>query len=270
MKIVKKIGLWLLAIAAILYLGICALMYFNQEKLIFHPTKLPADFKFEYKQAFTELSIEEEDGVKLNGLLFKADSSKGLIFYLHGNAGALNTWGKAAKNYTKLGYDIFILDYRGFGKSEGNISSEKQFFTDVQQAYNELKKKYPENKIIILGYSIGTGPAAMLASTNHPKLLILQAPYYSLIDMMQHTYSFVPEFLLKYKFQTNEFVKNTKSPVYIFHGDADEVIYYGSSIKLKENFKPGDKLFTLPGKGHNRMNDDTTYLSELSRILSAN
>ena len=244
-------------------------MYFNQEKLIFHPTKLPSDFKFNYKQSFAELTIKEEDGVKLSGLLFRADSSKGLIFYLHGNAGALNTWGNAAKNYTKLGYDMFILDYRGFGKSEGEISSEKQFFSDVQQAYNELKKTYPENKIIIVGYSIGTGPAAMLASTNQPKLLILQAPYYSLLDMMQHTYSFVPEFLLKYKFQTNEFLKNTKSQVYIFHGDADEVIYYGSSIKLKESFKPGDKLVTLPGKGHNKMNDDPIYLSDLKSILTS-
>ena len=99
------------------------------------------------------------------------------MFYLHGNAGALDTWGDIAKVYTSLGYDIFILDYRGFGKSEGSIYSEEQFYKDVQAAYDVMRKEYPENKIVVEGYSIGTGPATILAATNHPKLLLLQAPY---------------------------------------------------------------------------------------------
>jgi len=58
---------------------------------------------------------------------------------LHGNAGTVETWGNIATNYTKLGYDIFILDYRGFGKSEGEITSEDQLFSDISSAYKQLK-----------------------------------------------------------------------------------------------------------------------------------
>jgi uncharacterized protein len=202
-----------------------------------------------------------------NGLLFKADSSKGLIFYLHGNAGSLSSWGEVAETYTGLNYDVFLLDYRGYGKSEGSISSQEQFFGDLQVVYNELKKKYPEEKIIVLGYSIGTGPASKIASANNPKLLILQAPYFSLTDMMQHTYAIVPTFILKYKFETNEYIKDCKMPVVIFHGNEDEVIYYGSSLKLQEQFKSQDTLITLDGQGHNGMTDNEAYKAELRKIL---
>jgi len=74
---------------------------------------------------------------------------------------------------------FLLLDYRGYGKSEGTINGQEQIFRDVQTVYDSLKHSYQENKIIVLGYSIGSGPAAKLASTNNPKLLILQAPYYS-------------------------------------------------------------------------------------------
>lgn len=164
---------------------------------------------------------------------FKADTSKGLIFYLHGNAGSLKSWGEIAKTYTSLHYDLFILDYRGYGKSEGTISSEAQLYKDVHVVYNNLKTKYDENKIIVLGYSIGTGPATELAAANHPKLLILQAPYYSMTDLMKHNYPIIPAFLLKYKFETNKNIRNCKMPIVIFHGDNDEVIYFQSSLKLK-------------------------------------
>ncbi len=268
MRRLKKIILWAFGIGLSIYVFVCILMYFNQEKILFHPKKLEATYNFEYKNKFEELTINTEDNKKLNGLIFKADSSKGLIFYLHGNAGALDTWGSCSKYYNSLGYDLFILDYRGFGKSEGEIFSEEQFFEDIQAAYNEMKKRYAENKIVIAGYSIGTGPAAMLASKNNPKLLVLQAPYYSIIDMMSQSYPFVPSFLLKYKFETCEYVKNTKAPIYIFHGNADKIIYYGSSIKLKEHLKTGDKLFTLEGEGHSGMNDNKVYQAEIEKVLN--
>lgn len=262
----------ILKVLLALYIILCGFLFFLQEKLIFFPQKLEKAYKFnfaqKFDQEFEELYIKASDDILLNGLLFKADTSKGLIFYLHGNAGSLSSWGGVAKTYTDMNYDIFILDYRGYGKSEGSISGEKEFFKDVQVAYNELKKRYSEDKIIVLGYSIGTGPAAKIASTNNPKLLILQAPYYSLKDMMFHTYPFVPTFLLKYKFKTNECLNACKMPVVIFHGDKDEVIYYGSSLKLKEQFKPQDTLITLNGQGHNGMTTTVAYKAELEKILA--
>ncbi|MEO8147071.1 MAG: alpha/beta fold hydrolase [Bacteroidia bacterium] len=263
----KKILLRVLKALLIIYIFVCGLLYFIQEKLIFFPKKLNKDFQFEFYQNFEELNIRTRDNVLLNGLLFKSDSSKGLIFYLHGNAGSLKSWGDVASTYTTLNYDVFILDYRGYGKSEGSISSEEQLYQDIQTVYDNLKTRYDENKIIVLGYSIGTGPATKLAASNNPELLILQAPYYSLIDMMRHTYPVIPTFILKYKFETNKFIKECKMPVVIFHGNSDEVIYYNSSVKLRGLFKKTDTLITLNGQGHNGITYNPEYIAEMEKIL---
>src|SRR6476646_7627290 len=195
----KKILFRTLKLLVALYILICIALFFFQEKILFAPEKLQPGFKFAFDGNFDEINIETNDHKLLNGVLFKADSSCGLIFYLHGNAGSINTWGQVAKTYTDLHYDVFLIDYRGYGKSEGSISSQEQLFADIQAAYNEIKKRYSEDKIVVLGYSIGTGLASHIASVNHPKLLILQAPYYSLTDMMRKTYPMIPTFLLKYK-----------------------------------------------------------------------
>lgn len=262
-KIVLNITITLLGI----YLFICTLLYFMQEKLIFFPQKLPKDFRFEFEQKFEELSIETKDHQLLDALLFKAHTSKGVIFYLHGNAGSLASWAEVAETYTALDYDIFFLDYRGYGKSEGSISSEQQLFEDVQCAYDELKKRYPENRIVVMGYSIGTGSAAKVACDNSAGLLILQAPYYSLVDLMKHNYPILPAFILKYKFETNKYMKACRMPVVLFHGDQDEVIYYGSSLKLKGNFKNRDTLITLKGQSHNGITDNEEYKKAMFSLL---
>lgn len=235
--------------------------------MIFFPDKLDPAFKFPFAQQFEEINILTSDNKRLHGVLFPAEASKGLIFYLHGNAGSVNSWGPLAKTYTDLNYDVFILDYRGYGKSEGSIRNEKQFFEDVQLAYDEMKKNYEENKIAVLGYSIGSGPATYLASTNNPGHLILQAPYYSLVDMMRHLYPLIPTFFLKYRFETNKYIKDCKMPITIFHGDQDEVIYYHSSVKLKKHLKATDTLITLKGQGHNGITDNPEYISEIHKVL---
>lgn len=262
---------WLLKISgilALLYVAVCVLVYFIQERLLFFPERLPQGYTFHFNGRFREYEIAMKDGTRLNGLLFPADTSKGLIFYLHGNAGSLADWGEVAGAYTRLGYDVFIFDYRGYGKSAGKISSEAQFHEDVQTVYDSIRRHYPEGNITILGYSIGTGPAAKLAAGNHPQRLILQAPYYSLTDMARHAYPFLPSFLLRYRFTTYQYVKQTKAPVIIFHGDQDEVIYYGSSaIKLRTCLKLADTLITLPGQGHNGITDNPAYQAAISKLL---
>jgi len=250
------------------YIFICGLIYLLQERLIFFPEKLKSDYRFEFPGIFEEINISMRDGVLLNGVLFRSDSSKGLIFYLHGNAGSLRGWGEIAEIYTHLDYDLFMPDYRGYGKSESRIQSEEQFFDDMQLAYDHMKQFYPEDKIIILGYSIGTGAATKLASTNQSSLLILQAPFYSLIDMKNRYFPIIPGFLLKYKFETHKSIQNCKMPIVIFHGDKDEIIYFGSSLKLKELIKENDKVIPLYGQYHNGMSGNIQYLEELKKILA--
>ena len=257
----------LVSILGSLYLIIIGLLYFNQESLFFHANKLDKNHQFTFLEKHEEVTIKTSDDIKLHGLLFKVLNSKGLVFYLHGNAGTVDSWGNIASNFTHLGYDIFILDYRGFGKSEGEISSEEQLFSDISSAYDQLKRQYKEENIIITGYSIGSGMAAYLASKNNPKSLILQAPYYCLEDLATEKFPIVPNFVVKYKIPTFEYLKKIKSPIFIFHGYDDVVIPYENSLKLKSIFKPNDKLVSLEKQGHLGINDNEEFLFELKRIL---
>jgi uncharacterized protein len=251
-----------------LILTIVFVLSCNQEKLIFYPEKLPADYLFKFAAPFQEINIRVDKKTTINGLLFKAESSKGLVFYLHGNAGSNRSWGEIADVYLANHYDFFIVDYRGYGKSQGKIESEKQFLNDVTLAYDSMKKLYAEKDIVIIGYSIGTGSAAYLASTQNPGLLILKAPYYNLPDLAKHYLPIVPKVLIHYKFRTDQFIQKVKCPIVIFHGDADEIIYTGSSYKLQKLFKPGDRLIILKGQTHNGINYNSDYLRELKNILN--
>ena len=116
-----------LTVVLLFYFLLCLTLFFLQEKLIFFPEKLPKHFKFKFDGNFEELTIETKDHALLNGVLFKAENSKGLIFYLHGNAGSINSWGEVFKTYTDLQYDVFLLDYRGYGKSEEASGTRKNY-----------------------------------------------------------------------------------------------------------------------------------------------
>lgn len=263
----QKIIFSFFKIVIILYVLLCSVLYFFQEKIIFLPTKLNPNFQFKFNQPFEERSFITSDGKKLNGLLFKAENSKGLLFYLHGNAGNLSSWGFAAETYTRLHYDVFILDYRGYGKSEGKIENQQQLFDDVTLVYTTLKKEYEENSIIITGYSIGSGIASYLAARNHPKKLILQAPYYNLSDMMRQKMPFIPTFILKYKLENNQYLQSCSCPVYLFHGKQDTVIPFQSSQKLQKECNSVSQLILLDNLGHNGMNENSMYQSEIEKIL---
>jgi len=248
------------------YAIICLILFFLQEQLIFHPNKLDKNYSFKFKNKFEELNMKTADGKLLNGLLFKAEKSKGVIFYLHGNAGSINSWGHVSEVYTKLHYDVFILDYRGYGKSEGSIQSQDQLFTDNQLVYSYLKKRYNEENIIVLGYSIGTGLASKLASQNQPKQLILQAPYYSLPYLVKHKFPLAPSFILKYKFNTYQYLEDCNMPITIFHGNLDRLIPIESSIKLKSKFKDKIQFITLENQEHMGITFNPYYDKALQSI----
>ncbi len=235
--------------------------------MMFHASRLDKNFKFNFENKFEEINIPSFDKTNLHGLLFKVEHPKGLIFYLHGNTGTVDSWGNISKIYTNLGYDIFILDYRSFGKSEGTIVSEEQFNSDISFAYKKMISLYPENKIIIIGYSIGTGPATILASKNNPKALLLQAPYYSFTDLADVQVPFMPHFLHKFKFQTCNYISKIKAPIYLFHGNKDQLISYSNSFRLQKLLKPTDTFFTLQNQDHIGINENVDFQEQLKIIL---
>lgn len=267
MKLFGRFLGYTLGCMVLLYLLLCVLLYCYQEQFIFHPSTLAAEHSFYFEGDFEEVKLTTKDAEQLHGLWFKVPKTKGIVFYLHGNAGSLESWGHIAPIYQQLGYDIFILDYRGFGKSTGKIKSEQQFFADAQLAYDWLKTRYQEQQITVIGYSIGTGTAAWLAAQNQPQQLILKAPYYSLVDMMQQYYAFAPTFLLKYRFETHQYLPKVSAPITIFHGKQDRLIPVQASLRLQQFLKPTDQLIVLPQTGHHGMNDRPIYKNTLSNLL---
>ena len=251
-----------------LYLILCLIMYFNQESFIFHPLKINKETKYTYRNSFKEIDLKASDGTTINNLYFESENPKGVVYFLHGNAGNLSTWGNVAPLYLESGYNVFITDYRGFGKSEGTIIDQTQLFSDTQLGYDFLKKDFKEDQIIVVGYSIGTGIASYLASTNNPKQLILQAPYYNLKTEMKSRFPFLPTFILKYPFENNLHLSKVKSPTFIFHGDKDYVITHENSLKLKAVLKEKDSVIILKNQDHIGINDNAEYQKNLIKILN--
>jgi len=244
----------------------CWVAYWMQETLIFHPTVLTKDYVFHFETDFEELYLEVAPNIHLHALHFKAENSKGIVFYVHGNAGSLHDWGGLSSLYIGLGYDLFMFDYRGFGKSDGKIKNQKQFFEDVQILYDYVKTQWDESKIIVEGFSIGTATAAKIAVENNPRHLVLKAPYYSLPHLIKSKHAYLPTTLLKYRFMTIDFLKQVKCLTTIFHGTADELIPFSNAERLFEEVSSID-FVVVPNCPHNDIPYSFVYQEKMQTIL---
>ncbi len=244
-----------------------------QEKIIFQAKPLPHNHQYVFQQPFTELFFDKE-GVKINALHFPATSQikKGMIFYLHGNAGNIQKYGLRAIHFTSKGYDVFMMDYRTFGKSTGELS-EAAIHNDVQWIFEEVQTKYgqPASEWIVYGRSLGTGIATHLASNNEVKQLILETPYFNLIDVAKGYFPLLPyNKLLKYTFQTDQWIQEVKAPIAIFHGTKDWIVPYKSGIKLQRLLKVSDQFYTIPNGGHNNLFTFPRYHEWMREVLDKN
>lgn len=245
------------------------MIYFIQEKLIFLPTRLPDNYQYQFDVPFEELNLDSEDGARLNAIHFKCQEPKGVILYFHGNAGNLARWGEITQSFTEFNYDLVIMDYRSYGKSKGRLS-ESALYEDGQLFYDYVIRQYKEEEVILYGRSLGTGIATRLASQNNPGKIILETPYYSLKDIGQKKFPYLPvKWLLKYEFNSYEYVQNISCPIVVFHGSNDEVIPLESGKKLFESIPNSDKEFYLvQGGRHNNLASFETYLKGIRKTLS--
>lgn len=254
-------------ILLLLYGIACLLLYNNQESILFLPEKLEQLHAFDFQSEFEEISLKTHDGLKLHALHFKTEHPKGVIYFLHGNGGSLDRWGNAGEVYSQMNYDVFIPDYRGYGKSEGSYDNLNDLFADVQTGYDHLKGIYPEDKILVFGYSIGTGLAAKIAAENKPAKLVLHAPYFSMEDMMKCRFPFISSSLLKYSIRTSEYFEKSEAPVYIFHGTDDRVIPVSQTKKILNSSKKEIQFYEISGQGHNGMIVNQVYQNLIEKIL---
>ena len=254
----------------VIYVAISIALYYLQDYMLFKPEKLPVDFQFDYENQETkEYNLETRDGAIINGLrFFPKGESKGVVLYLKGNSKSIKGWGKFAVDFTRHGYNVVMVDYRGFGKSTGR-RSQKAIKRDLQLVYNKLKEQTAEDRIILYGRSLGSGFAAKLASMNHPKMLMLDAPYYSLTKVTARYAPFMPlSLLLKYPLPTYKWLKYVECPIHIIHGTHDKLIPFKSSIKLSKVNPKLTKLHTVIGGGHKNLNNFESYHSMLDDILN--
>lgn len=255
-------------VVLVIYIVVSVLLYYLQDYFLFKPEKLPKDFQFHYKnQIVDEYNLETRDGGIINGLHFKVENPVGVVFYLKGNSKSIKGWGKFAVDFTRLNYDVIMVDYRGFGKSTGK-RSQKAIKRDVQYVYNKIRERVDESHIIIYGRSMGSGFAAKIASENHPRMLILDAPYYSLTKVTGRYMPFMPlSIILKYPMPTYKWLKYVQCPIHIIHGTQDKLIPFKSSIKLSKIQPKRTRLYAVIGGGHKNLNNFESYHKMMGEII---
>lgn len=235
---------------------------------MFHPEKLPKSFKYKYPFPFEEVNFEMEDGGSVNGIHFRIPNTKGVVFYVKGNSRSIKGWGKFARDFVGKGYDFFMIDYRGFGKSDGR-RTETIIYNDLQHVYKWLTTQYKEEDIIIYGRSMGSGFATRIASWNMPRMLILDSPYYSLLHQVRIYLFMLPvKWLLKYQVRTDLFIKKVAAPVFIIHGRKDRLIPFRAGKMLHERIPEHSYLFPVDEAGHNNLPSFPEYHDFLYDVLN--
>ena len=263
-KNVKKIILTCIG----LYIMIASSLYLLQEKIMFMPTVLEQDYRFDFKTPFEELFLRPDAETVINALHFKVDQPKGVLLYFHGNAGDLSRWGVITEYFVQMQYDVLVMDYRTYGKSTGALS-EEALYKDAQFCYEYLKTLYPEDQITVYGRSLGTAMATYVASKNNPKQLVLETPFYSIQDVASHRFPLFPvKYLLQYKFPSYQYIEAVNCPVTIFHGTEDRIVPFESGRKLYDASSKSQTTFvTIEHGKHNDLINFDVYHQNIKTIL---
>ncbi len=215
-----------------IYIALCLLLFFFQRSLIYFPDKNILFTPDQINLTYEEIFLKTSDGISINGWFVPADSSQNVILFCHGNAGNISHRLESIQIFNQLSLDVFIFDYRGFGKSTGTVSEEGTYL-DAEAALNFLvdKKGYDPSRIIIFGRSLGSGIASWLAREKQPAALILESSFTSLPDLGAKLYPFFPVRLLsRYYYPTKKNLEYINCPKLFIHSKGDEIIPYALGL----------------------------------------
>ena len=259
------------ALGAALYGAAVAWLWFRQERLLFEPDPLPGD-----DALFTDTDVHEfmvdVPGARLSVAQLKLPDPRGVVFYLHGNSGNLRKWFVGLDAFRELGFDVVMMDYRGFGRSSGRIESEAQLRADVRAVWNAIATQYEGRRIVISGQSLGTGLAANLGAELcsagcPPDLALLISPYSSMRALADEHYPWVPSAVLRYPLQTVQHANKLSCPVMLVHGDRDELIGHHHSEAIRK-LLPQCRLVLLEGAGHSDVHEHPSFRQHVSTALA--
>ena len=219
----------MIKIILLLLLGMAMLnscMYPQQPSMVFFPSATLGQTPAEWGLAYEDVFLNTEDGVRLHGWYLPHRGSQLTLLFFHGNAGNISHRGASVKIFHQLGLNLFIFDYRGYGKSQGK-PDEAGFYQDARAAWRYLtdERGLDQNDIVLFGRSLGGAVAAKLAAEVHPGGLILESTFSSARDVANAVFPVLSRLiLLRYDFNAVAHVKQVTSPVLVLHSPDDEII----------------------------------------------
>lgn len=241
---------YVLYLAAAAYLGVAAVLYFMQRQLLYRPDVTFAAVPASLPGAVAR-TITTSDNQTLNAWFIPPAAGKPILLYLHGNAG--NLTGRAARFalLTAQGAGLLAIDWRGYGGSSGS-PSETGLMRDAQAAYDAaLAIVGTPQRIVIIGESLGSGPAVALAARLPSAGLILDAPYSSILDVAADRYWMFPaSLILTDQFRSDLKIGEIKTPLLVLHGDEDRVVPIRFGEKLFAHAPQPKEFIRVPGRGH--------------------
>ncbi|MDP6636089.1 MAG: alpha/beta hydrolase [Phycisphaerae bacterium] len=256
------------------YVLLAALLFVFQGKLVYRPTAkhVATPMQHEHPMDYEDVWLEASDGVKLHGWFLPVESSKGTVLMFHGNGGNVSHRLETIAIFHDLGYNAMIIDYRGYGRSEGS-PGEHGTYRDAEAAWKYLisERKLDPKRIVIFGRSLGSAVAAWLAVEKQSAGLILESAFTSIPDMGAELYKFLPVRLLaRIKYDTFGRIKQVRCPLLIIHSPDDEIIPYHHGQKLFAAANEPKRFLEISG-GHNDgfMRSGKTYTGCLAEFLES-
>jgi uncharacterized protein len=247
-----RYGLYL----AIGYLGLLAMLLFFENKLIYHPAPGSQWMSPPPNGSIQDVHLTCADGTAIHAWWCPAKNSKQAMLYLHGNGGNLSQRGWSIVEFRDaLDASVLIIDYPGYGKSEGRPSEQGCYqAADAAYAWLTDEKKFLPKNILLFGTSLGGGVAVELASRKDHRALILVKTFTSMPDMADTLYWWLPapkRLLMSNQFNSLKRIKEVHSPVFIAHGDADRMIPHAQGVKLFDAAHEPKEFLSLEGIDHN-------------------
>lgn len=246
-KLLGRIVVAILALAALLYGIAVGYMYFEQRALQYDPAGpviALADTGLTRAEA---VSLPSGDG-SINGWYEAPAPGKPIILYYKGNARSFSEEHERYEQFVADGYGFFAFDYRGFPASPGEITQDN-ILADALTAFDWVAAK--GDPIVIWGRSLGTGPATYVASQRDARALLLETPFLSAVNVAAERYPYLPvHWVMLDQFPSNDWIKDVSEPVLVAHGTADTTIDVSNGERLYALAQNKDELWIVPGAGH--------------------
>ena len=241
---------WLLIFALVSYCGVVALLYVTQRSLQYFPENVRTSPAAAGLPRAEEVTLATPDGERVIVWHVPPKDGKPVHLYFHGNGGALRHRLERFHALTADGSGLVALSYRGYGGSSGR-PTEDGLIIDANTAYDYTAARYPAERIVLWGESLGTGVAVALAADKPVSRLILQSPFTSTADIAATRYWYVPvRLLMKDQFHSDERIGKVTAPVLVMHGELDRVVPISLGERLFELVRSPKKFVRFPGAGH--------------------